>query len=330
MTTSSEPTVVKVSELNALVDSVPYLLGFVPTESIVVVSLRGPRERMEFSVRLDLLPEEYDDDVARMLAARMRAAEADSAMVFVYTDAEPTERGLPRRELVERVIAAMPVEVRDAWLVTDKRIWSYVCDDERCCPAEGQLREETPESLTLAAAHALHGDVVLPDREAVVASVQPVTGVRAEEMARAIDEAAASWAALAPRRARTRARRLAAKLRARYETPPATLADDEAAALIMAMHDWRIRDMLIGWSVSESDAMRTLLLDTARLAVPPLDAPACTVYAMASYLKGNGLVAACAMERALDSDPAYSLALVLQEALARQVPPSRLREASVF
>jgi len=56
------------------------------------------------------------------------------------------------------------VEVREAWLVTDDRIWSYVCDDERCCPAEGQVREQTPESLTLAAAHALYGDVVLPDR----------------------------------------------------------------------------------------------------------------------------------------------------------------------
>jgi hypothetical protein len=51
---------------------------------------------------------------------------------------------------------------------------------------------------------------------------------------------------------------------------------------------------------------------------------------MASYFKGNGLVAACAMERALASDPNYSLALILEEALARQVPPSMLREASIF
>jgi hypothetical protein len=330
MTTSPAPSVVKVSELNALVDSVPYVLGFKPTESIVVVSLRGPRERMEFSVRLDLIPEDYDDEVAHMFAERMRAAEADSVMIFVYTDHEPSERGLPRRQLVERVTNAMPMEVREAWLVTDERVWSYVCDDERCCPPEGQIREQTPESLTLAAAHALHGDAVLPDRESVVATVQPVTGERAAEMERTIDQAAEAWAELDPRRARTKARRLATKLRARYESPPATLADDEAAALIMAMHDWRIRDMLIGWAKSDSDAIHTLLLDVARLAVPPLDAPACTTYAMASYFKGNGLVAACAMERALASDPNYSLALILEEALARQVPPSMLREASIF
>ena len=330
MTASPEPTVVKVSELNALVDSVPYLLGFTPTDSIVVVSLRQPRDRMSFSVRLDLLPEEYDEQVAQMFAARMQHAEADAVMVFVYSDEEPTGRVLPRQQLVDRIGEAMPVELRDAFLVTDERVWSYLCDDTRCCPPEGKLRQQTPQSLALAAAHALHGDVVLPDRDALVATVQPVTGERAEAMGRAIDEAEAAWAATDEQRARTKARRLANKLRARYGSPPATVSDGEAAALIVAMHDWRIRDMLIGWASRDSDATRTLLLDLARLAVPPLDAPACTTFAMASYLHGNGLVAASAMERALASDPHYSLALILQEALDRQVPPSLLREASIW
>ena len=330
MTVSPEPTVVKVSELNALVDSVPYLLGFTPTESIVVVSLREPRDRMHFTVRLDLLPSEYDDEVARMFAVRMKHAEADAVMVFVYTDEAPTGRALPRHDLVDRVVEEIPVDVRDAFLVTDERVWSYTCDDTRCCPPEGKRREQTPQSLTLAAAHALHGDVVLPDRDAVVATVQPVTGERAEAMGAAIDEAATAWAAMDGQRARTKARRLANKLRARYGAPPATVGDGEAAALIVAMHDWRIRDMLIGWASRDGDATCTLLLDLARLAVPPLDAPACTTLAMASYLHGNGLVAMCAMERALDSDPHYSLALILQEALDRQVPPSLLRDASIW
>lgn len=330
MTTSPEPTVVKVGELNALVDSVPYLLRFKPVESVVCVSLRGPRERMEFCARLDLIPEEYDDKVVRMLVERMRAAEADSVMVFVYTDAEPSEHGLPRRDLVERLVADMPMGVREAWLVTDERIWSYLCDDEVCCPPEGRVREQTPDSLTLAAAHALHGDVVLPDREAVVATVQPVTGERAEEMERAIDDAATAWAALDPRRARTKARRLATRLRARYESPPATLSDDEAATLIVALHDWQVRDPILGWGNGDSDAVLMLLHDLAVRAVPPLDAPACTAYAWVSYMRGNGLVASVALERALKSDPDYSLALLLDEALMRQVPPSRMREASVF
>jgi hypothetical protein len=325
MTLSPEPTVIKLDELSDLVNAVPHLLGFTPTESLVAVSLRGPRERMEFTIRIDLVPAEHDAEVADMFAARMRAAEADSVVIFVYTADEPSECGLPRRELVDRLVEAMPMEVREALLVSDERVWSYLCDDEICCPPEGRPRLQTPGSLALSAAHALYGHVVLPDRDAVVASVQPVSGEHAVAMGRALDEAKAAWAALDPRRARTKARRLATKIRARYESPPATLTDDEAASLIVAMHDWRIRDTLLGWASGESDTARTLLHDLAIRAVPPFDAPACAAFAWVSYTHGSCLVAAIALDRALASDPAYSLATLLQEALARQVRPSVLR-----
>lgn len=330
MAAQPDPTVVKVSEINALVDSVPYLLGFKPAESVVAVSLSGPRDRMNFTLRLDLIPEEYDAQVVHMFVERMRAAQANAVMVFVYTADEPNERGMPRQELVDRLVKEMPMGVRDAFLVTDERVWSYLCDDVRCCPPEGKLREQTPQSLTLSAAHALNGDVVLPDRESVVATVQPVSGDRAEAMEQAIDEAAAAYAALGPQRALTKARRLATKLRARYECPPATLTDNEAAALIVALHDVRLRDKLLGWATSDSDAMFMLLQDLVVRAVPPLDAPACTAFAWVAYMRGNGVLATTALERALDSDPAYSMAHLIEEALLRQVPPSRMREASIF
>lgn len=330
MAAQPDPTVVKVSEINALVDSVPYLLGFKPAESIVAVSLQGPRDRMDFTMRLDLIPEEYDEQVVNMFVERMRAAQANAVMVFVYTDDEPTECGLPRRDLVARLVKEMPMGVRDAFLVSDARVWSYLCDDEHCCPPEGKLRTQTSQSLTLSAAHALNGDVVLPDRESVVASVQPVTGELAEAMERAIDEAAAAHAALGPQRALAKARRLATKLRARYECPPATLTDDEAATLIVALHDVRLRDKILGWASGDSDAMLALLHDLVVRAVPPLDAPACTAYAWASYMRGNGVVATTAVERALASDPSYRMARIIDEALLRQVPPSRMRQASIF
>ena len=329
MTSAADPTVVKLNELNDIVNAVPYLLGFTPTESIVVVSMRGERERLEFTLRLDLLPSEHDEQVAGMLAERMKFARADAVMVFVYSEDEPTEQGLPRRELVDRVGKAMSMPVRDAVLVTDARVWSYLCDDVVCCPPAGRPRlQSTPGSLALSAAHALNGRALLPDRDAVVASVQPVTGLRRTEMEQAIEDAAAAYASAEPRLAHTRARRLANKLRARYQEQPGSLTDDEAAALIVALADHRLRDMMIGWAGADSDAMRSLFLDLVRLAVPPRDAPACTTFAWCSYLAGNGLIATVALERALASDPDYSLAVLLDEAIERQVPPASLRWAS--
>src|ERR1044072_3361146 len=118
MTSASDPTVVKLNELNDILNAVPYLLGFTPTESIVVVSMRGERERLEFTLRLDLLSPEHDRQVARMLAERMKFARADAVMVFVFSDDEPTEWGLPRRELIACVVSAMSMPVADAMLVS--------------------------------------------------------------------------------------------------------------------------------------------------------------------------------------------------------------------
>jgi hypothetical protein len=264
-----------------------------------------------------------------MLAARMRHAKADQVMVFVYTDEEPCEGRLPRGDLVAQIEVAMPMPVRDAVLVTDERVWSYLCDDPRCCPPEGRPRTTaTPGSLALAAAHALNGRAVLPDRNAVVASVQPVDGAERAAMEQAIDEAAAAHAAMDARQARTKARRLATKLRARYDSAHGYLTDAEAAVLVVSLHDIRLRDTLLGWATPDADGIRWLFRDLARRALPPLDAPACTLHAWASYMHGDGLVASIALERALESEPAYNMARLLNEALERQVPPSALWSAS--
>ena len=74
MSSSTDPTVLKLNELGDIVNAVPYLLGFNPIDSLVVVSMHGPRERLGFSVRLDLMEPDHDADVAQMLVARMRHA----------------------------------------------------------------------------------------------------------------------------------------------------------------------------------------------------------------------------------------------------------------
>ena len=73
--------------------------------------------------------------------------------------------------------------------------------------------------------------------------------------------------------------------------------------------------------------MRSLFEDLARRAIPPVDAPACTAAAFLAYVQGEGLVAATALERALDSDPEYSLANLLRTMLVGQLPPSEVRNA---
>jgi hypothetical protein len=186
----------------------------------------------------------------------------------------------------------------------------------------------SPGALALSAANVMVGRAVLPDRESVVASVQPVTGAEAARMVEASEAAAAASGAMGPPRARDRARALGLAVRDRYATAPGSVSDDEAARLIVAMHDVRFRDEVIDWAIDHEDVVRSLLDDLVRRAQPPMDAPVCSALAWVAYLQGNGLVAASAVERARRTDPDYSLAVLLETALAYQTPPALLREAT--
>jgi hypothetical protein len=321
----AKPDVVRLGALPDLVAAVPHLLGFVPTESLVAVALRGRRERMSFTLRLDLQDEEYDADVARMFAARMTMAGADSVLVFVYTARRPVGRTLPRTALVDAVRDATPMPIRDAILVADQRLWSYTCSERSCCPDEGRrLDPASSTALALSAAHALHGRAVLGSRDDLVSSAAPIGGVAAKSMRQAMDRAMLH---MNSRDRRMKARRLLTDLCARYATPPATVEHEEAAHVAAALHDVVFRDEVIRRLVAreDDDALRALVTDVARLAQPPYDAPIATLLAWLGYDRGSGVVADAALIRALASDPCYNLALLLRAALDGQMPPEVLR-----
>ncbi|MDQ1696676.1 MAG: hypothetical protein QOJ03_2029 [Frankiaceae bacterium] len=317
----------KLNELGDIVAAVPYLLGFQPEESLVAVALQGPRQRLSFALRLDLAAVECIDDVVAMLSERMTRAAAQSVMLFVYTATGPgADAELPRAGLAEELLRRLPMPVRDVVLVSGGRVWSYLCAEPECCPPGGRLLDASaPGTLALAAAHALHGNAVLPDRDAVVASVAPLGGVAAVSLDQALERAATTYAAIGREDYRRAAQAVAADVLRRYREPPATMSDDEAAQLVIGLHDVVLRDELIGWAHADEDALRLLAFDLARRALPPMDPPACTLLAWMAYLHGDGLVAASALDRALASDADYRLAQLLSSALHGQVAPEELR-----
>ena len=312
------PDRVALDDINDLANAVPYMLGFYPSDSLVVIALCGPRDRLSFTMRLDLPdPDDYDQ-IAAMTAIRMRHAQADAVMLFVYADASERECGLPERELVETLQTALAMPVREALLIDDGRTWSYLCNDELCCPPEGQpMRPDAPGVIALAAANALHGNVVLRDRDALVATTAAVGGIAAESMLQAI--------------ARVDFEQfpddgLVEELSERICDSSDALSHDDAAAFVVRLHDVEFRDTVISRLAARDDTLERLVADVARLAQPPYDAPAAAVLAMSAYLRGDGVVASAAAERALDTDPDYSLAQLILDCLARQLDPSHVRD----
>ena len=85
------------------------------------------------------------------------------------------------------------------------------------------------------------------------------------------------------------------------------------------------RDEVATWTLHDRDALMSLLVALARQSVPPYDAPVCTLLAWVAYADGNGGLANVALERVAVSDPDYSMAQLLRQALDAQIPPSQVR-----
>jgi Domain of unknown function (DUF4192) len=324
------PDIVRLSGPGDLVATVPHLFGFVPTESVVLLGLHGPRKRINLTLRLDLCPPEHDQVVAGDLARRVRCSEPDAVQIIVLTEA-PDDGGLPRRALVSELGAAVRLPVMDALLVRDGRWWSYLCQDPACCPDTGTpLNPDSDGATAMAAAHALLGRSVLPDREAVVRSVAAPRGIAAVAAEQALTRACDRVAGRGADAWQAEALLLVRDLVERYADPRVAVRADDAALIVLACHDIATRDEILSLELDDDaeDQLLRLLRDCVRRALPPFDAPVCATYAWLAYAGGEGILASAAVERAIATDPNLSLARLIEDAIAEQVHPRLLRQAA--
>jgi len=161
---------VRLSTPGDIANAVPHLCGFVPTESLVAISLRGQRRRVGLTLRIDL----PGVDAAEEIASRLGHDGAAAAVVVVYTSDGSSV--FPRSGLVAALSDALErrgIVVLEALLVRSGRWSSYTCSSPRCCPVAGTPLGQAPG--VLAALSAYDGRAVLRDRGELVAR-PPTTG----------------------------------------------------------------------------------------------------------------------------------------------------------
>ncbi len=95
----------------------------------------------------------------------------------------------------------------------------------------------------------------------------------------------------------------------------------------MSLDLWGVRDELLTWFDGDrGEATRSLLMELVRRSVLPGDAAALTVLAWVCYLRGEGVLAGIAIDRARTADPEYSFAELLDQVLSGAVNPSIFQE----
>jgi hypothetical protein len=130
--TSPAPPTVRLRSPGEVVSAVPFLLGFAPHESVVVIALRG--RRMALTCRVDLGDVLNDSGTESIIAAARRSGATD-ALVIGYADVRDRAAAGVRRQS-ERLRDA-GLGIREMLTVASGRWFNEDCRDERCCPREG-------------------------------------------------------------------------------------------------------------------------------------------------------------------------------------------------
>ncbi len=292
---------------------VPYLLGFHPTESVVVLFF--DRGRVALTARLDLPGTAGAQATVELMAEQIaklgRPVQTASVVLVCYTDA-PT-----RRPDLERLARDDRLRVLEAVQVAPGRWWSLVCTSPDCCPPTG-----TPYDLS---AHPLCAEAVLaglsaePDRAALAAWV---AGPAAAEAGRL--EAMGAGAVLDLLVfGRVVRQRLMQHLVERSLPDPTALSDGDCAELAALAVDLQVRD--VAWALMSRDAAPAHLELWRRVVsrtADPLTPGPLGLQSIAAWLTGNGALLNCGIERLAVLQPEYGLLQVLQDLSWRALPPS--------
>ncbi|WP_433299411.1 DUF4192 domain-containing protein [Actinoplanes sp. CA-030573] len=285
----------------------PYMLGFHPTDSLVVLGLFG--RLVDFVVRYDFPPPDHPSALEE--AAELVAAQgAGRVIVLGYGPPGPVS---PAVLELAHMLREARVRVEDTLRVHDGRWWSY----ESRGPAEG-----TACSLGLAAGAVFQGLVALPDRKALVAQLAPLEGEAGREAEAATVRARARRASL-PDDAARRAGREAIREAERIARSGGEPTGDEYAWLNVLLAEQPVLEHGIDRTSPERWRAR-LWTEAVRRAEPTQVAAPATLLGFAAWRAGDGALARVAVDRALQAAPGHRYAAILDRLLGAGIRPSTL------
>jgi hypothetical protein len=296
---------------------VPYVLGFHPADSVVVLGMRDGQ--MIFQARGDLTDAVELADHFAAIVGRQRVT---AVIVIGYGPAAEVTPGVLA---VAARLAGAGIDVHDVLRVTGRRYWSYLCESTSCCPVDGVPFDPATSAVTTAAV--VNGHVALPSRAALQSRLAPVEGLTRAGMRRATERADRRLVELIEAAGDDPSAELRAAGAAAVDAAVARqrgggqLDDDEVAWLSVVLVNLPVRDD--AWAAIDADPVLHVRLwtEALRRAEPELCTAPAALLGFAAWQAGDGIIAAMAVERALASDPDYTLARLLGEVIGGGIPP---------
>jgi len=313
----------------ALIAAIPAVLGFVPEDSLVLVTLTATE--MGAVIRIDLSDEDMDEGLGHL--GDVAASGSADAAVAVIVDTD----GLDCRMCADehRVLAAALQKTLGGHGITLHAVFvvdrveaggRWQCADG--CGHHGCVDDPTASPLALAAV--LDGRRLYGRRAELLDVIAAVDVGRTEGIRRCIEKRSAPDKDDVRDDAQIRAdveQVMAAAARLADGVEP---ADAELASMACAVLDPRVRDTLYALAVGvlsgEAEELWALL---ARTLPSPWRIEALVLLAFSAYARGDGPLAGVALEEARCIDGSHRMAEMLDIALQTGMRPDRIRELAL-
>lgn len=300
-----------------ILSAVPFIIGFKPTDSIVLISLKD--DVLSQAMRLDF-PKQISSFELTKLSHHLLRNNAEAVVVVFYLpeSVSPDHQAV---KAITQLLTTLPIELKES-LTVQGGVWrSALCSDDLCCPDAGNplpLIENSRiaaeqvalgKPLPFESMKELQDSIAAAESDPELISIiktipvidykkNPV--IKQREGAEAIIDFIADFSA------------------------DGMCRDKRLTALVLVrLQDLQVRDFALGSVTAENidiyfNAWRWLL----RQAPIGYVAPAANLFAAVAYERGDGALAHRALDRAFTDDPSYPMTTLLRKVFFSGWPPS--------
>lgn len=307
----------------------PYSLGFYPHESVVVVGQIA--RAIGLTARQDIPPDELVHELAQDLASTFARERHDDVQLFGVCDGPDP---LPQLRAMRRAFSAWGIRVDHTVLLDGSGQWKAaqcVCGG---CPRQWSPLPDLGSNRVIAEL-VMRGVAPLSRREDLAACLEPEDPGLLGEVDRLVAAAPAPSIA-----------RVGSAVRALVTVPPpaASCSAQDVAVACAGLRSVTVRDTVLAWmlpalvhdepipmpvlgealgpSPESPGALVPALTRWCRSTPEPLRPPVLTLLAASQWDDGGGALGQIACERALQIDPDYTLARLVQRVLGSAIRPT--------
>jgi Domain of unknown function (DUF4192) len=299
-----------------LLATVPFLIGYAPQNSLVIVGLKD--DEMSLAMRVDY-PEDIDPDQIDSLANHLVREASDGALLVAYLPENILDSEsllAPLREAIEM----REIKVRECITVSGGKWRSSICKDPECCPPHGSDMPTLAETRVAAEQVAQGKPLPFPNLEQMLESIKSESNEEIKSFLKKIKNInyKADGVRVLQREGALAINDLAAEFAEKKMS-----GDNLLIALVLKrLSDLQVRDYAMGIVNEENmETMWSMWRYLMKMAPEGYIAPVATLFSAVNYERGDGSMASKALEIAFKDQPNYPLAKLLKRVYAAGWPP---------